>query len=191
MKTVSEIIHARWVIPNTENTTFLENTAIIIDQGKIVDTLPTNESKQKYQSENIINMGDHVVMPGLINAHTHTPMNLFRGLADDLPLMDWLNKHIWPAEQAIISPDTVSLGSQLAIAEMIRGGTTCFNDHYFFPESTEKEVIKSGIRACLGLQIFNVPTLWSKDETEALNKAKDILQRRNQKHPSLQQPEIV
>ncbi len=182
MQKANTLIHARWVIPNSPGTTFLENTSIIIENDKIIDILPTSECKKQYESENTINLDQHVIMPGLINAHTHTPMNLFRGLADDLPLMDWLNHHIWPAEKAIITADTVSLGSRLAIAEMIRGGTTCFNDHYFFPEATEKEVLHAGIRACLGLQIFNVPTLWSQNEDEAIDKALDILHRRYQQH---------
>jgi 5-methylthioadenosine/S-adenosylhomocysteine deaminase len=185
MKKVDYIIHPKWIIPINQNAELLTQSSVIIDNGKILCLLPTAEANQKYTSENTTTLENHVILPGFINCHTHTPMNLFRGLADDLPLMDWLTQHIWPAEQKIINPQTTKLGSQLAIAEMIRGGTTCFNDHYLFPESTAEAVIESGIRATLGLLVFNVPTLWSNDEAEALDKAEKILKKRFDQDPNI------
>jgi 5-methylthioadenosine/S-adenosylhomocysteine deaminase len=185
MLKVDKIIHARWLIPLDKNDRFLENHSIIIDDGKIINISARNLAEKEFESDNITSLDHHIALPGFINCHTHSPMNLFRGVADDLPLKQWLTEHIWPAEQNIITPETTQLGSLLAIAEMIRGGTTCFNDHYFFPEATENAAISSGIRASLGLQVFNVETLWSKNETEALNKAEHILARRHNKHPNI------
>jgi 5-methylthioadenosine/S-adenosylhomocysteine deaminase len=185
MQEVDKILLARWVIPLQSQNEYLEHTAVVINNGKIIDIVPNDQINTKYLSNNVLSLDQHALLPGFINSHTHSPMNLFRGIADDLPLMQWLTNHIWPAEQNTITPDTVTLGSQLAIAEMIRGGTTCFNDHYFFPESTEQVAIQTGIRACLGLQVFNVKTLWSNNEAEAIAKAKDILHRRFNTHPNI------
>ena len=178
MKIVDQIIHSKWVIPMHGDTKLLTDTAVIIDKGVILELTPSILARQNYSSESVSDLDNHVIFPGLINCHTHSPMNLFRGLADDLPLMTWLNQHIWPAEQKIITPETTKLGSQLAIAEMIRGGTTCFNDSYLFPEATADAVNESGIRATIGLLVFNVPTKWSDNETHALAKAERILNHR-------------
>lgn len=175
-KHVNTLIHARWIVPIAPKNNVLEHYSIAIQAGKIIDLLPTDEAKIKYQAENTIERQHHVIMPGLINTHTHTPMNLFRGLADDLPLMDWLNNHIWPAEQKIINAESVYAGSRLAIAEMIRTGTTCFNDHYFFPTETARAVLDMGLRASLGHVIMNVPTDWAQDETGYLEKAQKSLE---------------
>ena len=185
MKNVDQIIHPKWIIPVNDNADLLHSTSVVIDQGKILCLLPRSEVEQKYISSNVTTLDNHVIFPGFVNCHTHSPMNLFRGLADDLPLMTWLNDHIWPAEQKIITPETTKLGSQLAIAEMIRGGTTCFNDSYLFPEATAEAAIESGIRATLGLLIFNVPTQWSNNEAKAIEKAETILQKRIEKDQNI------
>ncbi len=185
MLNVDKIIHARWILPLDETDRFLEKSAIIIDKGKIIKIMPSTAVEHEFCSKNVSSLDNHVVLPGFINCHTHSPMNLFRGVADDLPLKRWLTEHIWPAEQSIITPETTQLGSQLAIAEMIRSGTTCFNDHYFFPEATEQAAILSGIRASLGLLVFDIETLWSQNETEALDKAEHILATRYLKHPNI------
>jgi len=113
-------------------------------------------------------------MPGLINNHTHTAMSLLRGLADDLPLMSWLNDHIWPAEKRWVSDAFVEAGSELAIAEMIRGGTTCFNDMYFFPDATARIVDQSGIRASLGMIIIDFPSAWAANVEEYIHKGQQL-----------------
>lgn len=174
-KSISTLINARWVLPVVPRNTVLENHSIAIDEGKILAILPTKEAQATYLAKTVIDRSNHVIMPGLINTHAHTPMNLFRGLADDLPLMDWLNNHIWPAEQKIINSDSVYAGSRLAIAEMIRTGTTCFNDHYFFPTDTARAVLDMGLRASLGHVVMNVPTDWAQDEVGYLSKAKNAL----------------
>ncbi|NND45514.1 MAG: amidohydrolase family protein, partial [Xanthomonadales bacterium] len=103
---------------------------------------------QKYPDARVVALDSHALMPGLVNMHTHTPMSLLRGYADDLLLDTWLREHIWPAEARWADKAFVSLGTELAVAEMIRGGTTCFNDCYFFPDAIAAVVESTGIRAC-------------------------------------------
>lgn len=169
------IISSRWVLPIAPQNTILENHAVVINDGKIQAVLDTKAAIEQYKPKSHIELNSHVLMPGLVNAHAHTPMNLFRGLADDLELMDWLNNHIWPAEKALINPQSVKVGSRLAIAEMLRGGTTCFNDNYFFPNVTAEVALEEGIRASLGCVILSVPTEWAKDEDEYFTKSEQIL----------------
>lgn len=172
MQAVSTLITARWVLPIAPDNIILEHHAVAIDQGKIIDVLPTSEAIKKYNPKTLVEKPNHVVMPGLVNTHCHSAMVLVRGLADDLPLMDWLNNHIWPAEGHIVSADMVKDGTRLAMAEMIRGGTTCYNDHYFFPLETADVTIEAGMRGCIGLQVMNVPNKWAQDEDMYLEKAK-------------------
>lgn len=170
MKTVDKIISAEWVLPIAPENVVLNDHAVVIKEGRIHDLLPREWAEAKYSAEDSHHYKNHVLMPGLINAHAHTPMNLFKGLADDLSLMDWLENHIWPAEGQLINEETVETGSTLAIAEMIRYGTTCFNDHYMFPQATANAVMQTGIRACLGLQMMDVPTKWAENGAKALEK---------------------
>ena len=131
---VDILINARWVIPVEPDNVIYEHWSVAVNNGKIIDLLPSDEADIKYSAYDEVNLDHHVLLPGLINGHTHAAMTLFRGLADDLPLSDWLNHHIWPAEQRWVNPEFVADGTRLAIAEMIRSGTTCFNDMYFFPD---------------------------------------------------------
>jgi len=176
METIDHLISAHWVLPIAPTNTILENHSVAIHHDRIIDMLPTADAEKRYQPQQKTTLKDHALMPGLVNAHAHTPMNLFRGLADDLNLMDWLQNHIWPAEQALINAESVAIGCQLAIAEMLRGGTTCFNDHYFFPDTIAKSAIAAGIRSCVGLVIMSVPTDWASDEDAYFAKAKQTLE---------------
>ena len=182
MNTVDDIIHARWVLPIAPDHCILEHHSVVIDQGRIIALLPQDLATQQYQAKTTHSLNDHVLMPGLINAHNHSAMVLFRGLADDLPLLDWLQHHIWPAEAKLVQANSIKAGCQLAIAEMLRGGTTCFNDMYFFPNETAEVTIKAGMRACIGHTIMNVATGWAQDEDDYINKAKKAYQHRPQ-HP--------
>lgn len=175
MPTIDLLIDAKWILPIAPNNTVLENHSLAVHNGEIVDLLPTHTAKEKYYADQYLEMKSHVLMPGLVNSHTHTPMNLFRGLADDLDLMDWLNNYIWPAEGKIINAESTALGAKLAFAEMIRGGTTCFNDHYFFPDAIAAAANEVGIRGRVGLLIMNCPTLWAKDEAEGIKACEKIL----------------
>ena len=114
MQTIDTLIHARWVLPIVPRHKIFEHHSIAIDHEKIIAILPTETAKKTYSAKNNIDRSTHVVMPGLINTHAHTPMNLLRGLADDLHLMDWLQNHIWPAEGKILCPDSIYDGSLLA-----------------------------------------------------------------------------
>lgn len=176
LESVDEIITARWVAPIAPQNVVLENHSIAIKNGQILALLPQHEMMQRYQSPIQHQLTTHVLMPGLINAHAHSPMSLFRGLADDLKLMDWLQNHIWPAEQAIINEQSVADGSRLAIAEMLRGGITCFNDHYFFPNTIAETAMACGMRTVVGLVIMSVPTQWAQSEQDYFNRARDTLE---------------
>ncbi|HID45927.1 MAG TPA: TRZ/ATZ family hydrolase [Chromatiaceae bacterium] len=165
------LIHARWVIPVEPANRILEHHAIAIEKGRITTILPSHEAREQIGADTVMELPDHALIPGLINAHTHTPMSLFRGMADDIPLMDWLNKHIWPAEQRWINAEFVADGSRLAMAEMIRSGTTCFNDMYFFPDITGKIALETGIRAVLGMILIDFPSAWASDADGYLERA--------------------
>jgi 5-methylthioadenosine/S-adenosylhomocysteine deaminase len=176
---IDTLINARWLIPvdainkHPENN-ILEHHSLAINDGKIIAMLPTEKAQNKYTATKEHQLENHAVMPGLINCHTHAAMTLFRGLADDLPLMEWLNQHIWPAEQKWISPEFVNDGTRHAIAEMIRGGTTCFNDMYFFPDQAAEVAVETGIRAVIGLILIDFPTAWAKDADEYLLKGEQV-----------------
>jgi len=176
---IDTLINARWVIPvdaknNHPENNILEHHSLAINDGKIIAILPTDKAKNKYTAAKEHQLENHAVMPGLINCHTHAAMTLFRGLADDLPLMEWLNQHIWPAEQKWIGPEFVNDGTRHAIAEMIRGGTTCFNDMYFFPDQAAEVAVETGIRAMIGLILIDFPTAWAKDADEYLLKGEQV-----------------
>ncbi len=167
---VDLIIQARWVIPVEPESVTYENYALVIDNSKIIDLLPISKVDEKYQATTLEKLDKHALMPGLINSHTHASMSLLRGIADDLPLMDWLQNHIWPLEQKWVGEGYVKDGSDLAIAEMIRGGTTCFNDMYFFPEITAQRAVKHGIRASIGLILIDFPSAWAENSDDYIGK---------------------
>jgi 5-methylthioadenosine/S-adenosylhomocysteine deaminase len=170
MQQIDTLIHARWIIPVEPDDRVLDNHSLAIHEGRILAILPRQQAEQAYTAQHIQHMDRHVLLPGLINTHTHAAMTLFRGLADDLPLMEWLHQHIWPAEASWVNTEFVHDGSQLAIAEMLRGGTTCFNDMYFFPDEVARVATQSGIRAAIGLIVIDFPTAWAKDADEYLSK---------------------
>jgi 5-methylthioadenosine/S-adenosylhomocysteine deaminase len=167
---VDLLIQARWIIPVEEDSASYENHALVINHGKIIDLLPSSLAESKYQASTVEKLHSHALMPGLINSHTHASMTLMRGIADDLPLMEWLQNHIWPLEQKWMSEAFVRDGTDLAIAEMIRGGTTCFNDMYFFPNVTAHQAIQHGIRASVGLIIIDFPTVWAENSESYIEK---------------------
>ncbi|MGV6825574.1 MAG: TRZ/ATZ family hydrolase [bacterium] len=168
---VDKLLHARWVIPVSPDDRVLEHHSVAISHGRIVAILPSHEAREQLSANEVHGLDDHALIPGLINAHTHSPMALFRGLADDLPLMTWLNEHIWPAEQKWVHEEFVADGTRLAVAEMIRGGTTCFNDMYFFPDVTAHTASQAGIRAAVGLILIDFPSSWAADPDGYFEKA--------------------
>lgn len=167
---IDSLISADWVIPIEPRDAVLADHALAIHAGRIVAVLPQAEARQIYCAAEEIALGSHVLLPGLINLHTHAAMSLLRGLADDLCLMDWLKNHIWPAERRWISSEFVYDGTLLACAEMLRGGVTCFNDMYFFPEDALRAVRAAKIRATLGMIVVEAETAYAKTVDEYLNK---------------------
>lgn len=163
------LIHARWVLP-IEPAQVLEHHAVAIDGGKIVAVLPSADAREQITADSIVERPNHVLMPGLVNAHTHAAMSLMRGMADDLPLMTWLEQHIWPVESQFASAEFVRDGSRLAMAEMLLGGTTCFNDMYFFPDVVADEAQALGMRASLGMIVLDFPTAWAANADEYISK---------------------
>ena len=174
MQSVDALIHARWIIPVDPDNRVLENHSLAIQDGRIAAILPSSEARTTIQAETTHELADHALIPGLVNTHTHAAMSLMRGLADDLPLMTWLNEHIWPAEARSISPEFIRDGSQLAIAEMLRGGVTCFNDMYFFPDEVARQAEHAGIRAVVGLIVIDFPTAWAQNPDEYLHKGLEL-----------------
>jgi 5-methylthioadenosine/S-adenosylhomocysteine deaminase len=143
---------------------------VAVRQGRIVDLLPGADAAARYSADQVIERPSHLLIPGLVNAHTHAAMTLLRGLADDIPLMQWLQEHIWPAEQRWMSAEFVEHGTELAMAEMLLGGTTTFNDMYFFPEVVARSAARIGMRVCVGMILIKFPTVWAGDMAEYLRK---------------------
>lgn len=174
MQDIHTLIHARWIIPVIPEDTILENHCLAIQEGRIVDCLPQAEAEIYYQAQHQIKRTQHALIPGLINSHTHSPMSLLRGLADDLPLMEWLKGYIWPAESQWVSEAFVRDGALLAIAEMLRGGITCFNDMYFFPEVVAEVAAEAGVRAVMGMIVIDFPSAWAKIPEDYIHKGLEL-----------------
>ncbi len=172
-KQVDLVIEARWVCPIVPKNKLLENQAVVIQSGKIIDICSISSASELYHAVELVQLTKHVLIPGLINLHTHAAMSLMRGVADDLPLMTWLNEHIWPAEQAVLAEQYVQDASLLACAEMLSGGVTCFNDMYFYPQATAVAANQAGLRANLGLVVLEFPTAYANDAADYLQKGFD------------------
>ncbi|MBJ6138889.1 TRZ/ATZ family hydrolase [Marinobacter litoralis] len=168
-------INARWLIPIEPFGVVLEHQAVILQGSRIAAVLPQADADQKFRTRETIDLPNHVVLPGLINLHGHTAMSLFRGMADDLPLMTWLNEHIWPAEGQFVCEQFVLDGSRLAMAEMLRTGTTTFSDMYFFPEATAQAAHDTGMRAQVCFPLMDMPTMWGSGPDEYLAKGADLI----------------
>lgn len=170
---VNAIIEARWLLPVIPKHTLYEHYAVMIQHNEIVDVCPIDLAREQYTSNNITQLKQHVLMPGMINLHTHAAMTLFRGLADGLPLMQWLEGHIWPAEAKLVSEDFVYDGTLLAAAEMLSSGVTTFNDMYFFPSAAIQAALKAGIRVNAGLVVIEFPTQYASDADDYIKKGLD------------------
>jgi 5-methylthioadenosine/S-adenosylhomocysteine deaminase len=164
------LIEARWIVPVEPANIILEDHAVAINNGQILAILPQDQAAARFAPREVKRLQHHVLIPGLVNLHTHAAMSLLRGIADDLPLMDWLQNHIWPAEAKHVSPQFVYDGTLLACAEMLRGGITCFNDMYFYPKAAAEAAIASGMRASVGLIALDFPTAYAADADDYLAK---------------------
>lgn len=170
MQPADTLIKARQIIPVEPAGMVLTDHSVVVTDGRIADLLPTAQALEHYYPTITVELDRHVLIPGLINAHTHAGMTLFRGIADDLPLMEWLKVHIWPAEQRWVSEEFTHDAVQLAIAEMLRGGTTCFNEMYYFPEVVARTSAQCGMRACVGLIVLDFPTPYAEGADDCLAK---------------------
>jgi len=176
MSTIDTLIHAGWIIPVQPDNTCLQAHTLAIQDGKIIDIVKTSEAAQ-YHANTTVDLSQHALIPGFVNTHTHAAMSLMRGIADDLALMDWLQNHIWPAEANWVDATFVQQGSELAMAEMIRSGTTCFSDMYFFPNMTAEVAKTVGMRVAIGLILIDFPTVWAATPEIYLEKGLDLHQR--------------
>lgn len=170
MTEIDTLLNARWIVPVEPDGVVLEHHAVAIMDGRIIDVLPCDQARTLYRAHVDLDLNDHVLIPGLINTHTHAGMNLFRGLADDLPLMEWLNNHIWPVEKRWVNEEFMRVSVQLAVAEMLRCGTTCFSDMFYFPEITARTAAGHGMRVCVGMIVLEFPTTYATSAEEYISK---------------------
>lgn len=178
------LIRARWVLPVEPAGALLEDHCVVVRAGRIEALLPAGDAQALHPELERIELREHALMPGLVNAHTHAAMSLMRGLADDLPLLRWLKEHVWPTEMRHVSPQFVRDGTLLACAEMLRGGVTCFNDMYFYPEAALEAVLESGMRAALGMIVVEFASSYASDPDDYLEKGL-ALRDRWREHPRL------
>jgi 5-methylthioadenosine/S-adenosylhomocysteine deaminase len=163
-------VEADWIIPVDPPRAVLTGHAVVVDAGLIREVLPAQHARSRHPGARRIELPGHVLIPGLINLHTHAAMTLMRGLADDRALMDWLHNHIWPVETRLVSEAFVRDGTLLACAEMLRGGVTCFNDMYFYPEAAARAAMTAGMRAALGIIVIEMPSSYATDAQDYLSK---------------------
>ena len=166
---VDTLIHPGWVVPVVPHGQVLSGHSVAISGDRIAALLPRAEA-QAVEAARVLELPDHVLLPGLVNAHGHAAMTLLRGYADDKPLMPWLEQHIWPLEAAHVSDGFVRDGAELAITEMIRSGTTTFSDMYFFPDACAEVALRLGMRCQITFPILDFPTVWARDADEYISK---------------------
>src|SRR3954462_8324867 len=172
---VSLILTGGTVVTMDGSARVLSPGAVAVDGRNIAAVDSPSAIAARFSSQTIIDTSDQVVMPGLINTHTHAPMVLYRGLADDLALMDWLQKYIFPAEAKTVTPEFVRAGTRLAALEMIESGTTTFADMYYFEEEIAREVFAAGLRGVLGETIIQFPVADAKTPAESLARAERFI----------------
>jgi len=168
-RNVDLVIHARWIVP-VEPTGTLVDHALVVDRGDIVAIVASATADRDFVAAARVDLPTHVLIPGLVNAHTHAAMSLLRGIADDVPLKAWLEQHIWPREGRFVSPEFVYDGTLLAAAEMLRGGVTCAADMYFYPDAAARALDAAGMRALVGMPVLDFPTPYAADPDDYLQK---------------------
>lgn len=168
------LILPRWILPVDPAGAVLEDHALVVRGERIAALLPGAEAKRRWPLARRVERPDHVVIPGLVNAHTHAGMTLLRGFADDTPLQAWLENHIWPAESRHLSEEYVRAGTELALVEMVRSGTTCFADMYFFPDVGAEVAVERGMRMAVGLPMVDFPNRWAADRQASLGKNAEL-----------------
>ena len=175
---IDTLIEPRWILPIRPRGTLLEGHVIAIDGGVIRAVLPAAEAGRRFAARSTVRLPDHVVLPGLVNAHTHASMALLRGVGDDMPLQQWLSERIWPLERALVGEDFVHDGARLAAVEMLRAGVTTCSDMYFYPDVVARALTSVGMRAVVGIITIGFPTAYAVDADDYLRKglqARDAL----------------
>ena len=169
-----QVLLPDYVLPVRPDNVCLDDLAVVVQGSLIEAVMPRERALADYPAATRVDLAGHALLPGLINMHTHSPMTLLRGLADDLRLNAWLKEHIWPAEGRWVGPEFVSQGTELAMAEMLRAGTTCFNEMYFFPDVIAETVQSAGMRAAIGMPVIDLKTPWASDARECLARAREV-----------------
>ena len=183
MQPCDTLILAGWCVPVEPHDLVLSDHAVAINDGKIVDSLPASEARQRYAPGVLVQRPDHILLPGLVNAHTHAAMTLLRGIADDMPLERWLSEGVWPVENRWVSAEMVRDGTRLAIAEMLLSGCTSFSDQYFFPEIVAETAVDLHMRAMVGTPVIEFPNAWAAGAAECLSKGADLVHDAYADHP--------
>jgi 5-methylthioadenosine/S-adenosylhomocysteine deaminase len=176
MSQYDTILHPDFVVPIVPRGQVLEAHSVALAGQTIAAIMPRSEATKAATAQHI-DLKGCALMPGLINLHCHAAMSLLRGYADDMPLMSWLQQYIWPTEQRMISPEFVRDGSDLAIAELLKGGTTTLVDNYFFPEITAEQCDSAGLRALLNFPIIDMETAWARDAEACINRGLELRDR--------------
>src|SRR5262245_9882124 len=172
---VSLVVSGGTVVTVDAANRVIANGAVAIDGADIVGVDTADSIAKQFRGRETIDAGGQIVLPGLINTHTHAAMVLYRGLADDLALSEWLNKYIFPAEAKTVSPEFVRAGTRLAALEMIQSGTTTFADMYYFEEEVARETKQAGMRGVLGQTIIQFPVADAKTPADALLRAEAFI----------------
>ncbi|MEM7098143.1 MAG: TRZ/ATZ family hydrolase [Pseudomonadota bacterium] len=170
MQNCDLIISAPWVLPIAPKNEVLSDHAVAITNGLIAHLGPMDEIRRDYQATQDIHLAKQILLPGLVNAHGHTPMALLRGSGEDQALQDWLTQTIWPLEGRVMSEDYVALGCELAMAEMLSSGTTTFSDMYFFPHVVANCAATVGMRCQIAFPVFEMANAWSESSEDGLHK---------------------
>ncbi len=164
------LINARWIVPVIPENQIFEHCSLAVDKGNILALVPQQEAAKRFIATETLDLDQHLLIPGLVNTHCHSAMSLLRGYADDIELQEWLEKHIWPAEMKWVDPQFVKDGTELALAEMLRSGTTCFSDMYFYPEQVATVAQHAGARAQVNFPVLDFPSVWARGADEYINK---------------------
>lgn len=169
-----ELIIPRWIAPVVPHGVVLEQHAVLLDGARIAALMPAAQALAAWPTARVTELPDHLLVPGLVNLHTHVPMTLLRGAGDDLPLEPWLRERIWPLEASLMSPAFVADGSVLACAEMLMGGITCFSDMYFHPEDVADAALDMGMRASVSIIVIEFASSYGSGPSDYIRKGLDL-----------------
>ena len=176
-ETVDVLVRGGTVVTMDGASRVIEDGAVAIRADRIVAVGPTTAMASRYPARATVDAAGRIVMPGLVNTHTHVPMTLFRGIADDMELMDWLRNHIWPAENRNVTPEFVTWGTRLAAWELIRSGTTTFADMYFYEDQVAAATKEAGLRAVCASTVIDFPVPGTANAEEGLAAAEAFLRK--------------